>query len=291
MMAVQNATFYELDNPPRVVREAHGRVHELTPGGWRLAPWLAHAATDDRLVRDEAGLQRRCLQRLNPTGVRDDALRDTWASTRYRILLDWIEPPLPFGAPVSIDHRTRSDAAKAYESVLRSEMGEDVREELLQQANDGYRIQETRVAGIEARAGAFEGYAAAAAGLAAVGAALLGGTDKFGGRRDYFLLVVLGLAVICLVLSGFRAYQAAAKRFDWPRPNEAGRIVERADAARDDRRRLQSELLAALLLATTRGELLADWKLDRFKQASRYFSFALIWVIIAALLLLWPEQR
>jgi hypothetical protein len=99
----------------------------------------------------------------------------------------------------------------------------------------------------------------------------------------------LTAALLCLILSGIRAYQAAAKRFGWVEPNEAARILRRAGDAGDDRRRGRLDLLTALLIATTRAELLADWKLDRFKQASRYFSFALICIIAAAVLLVWPS--
>jgi hypothetical protein len=168
-------------------------------------------------------------------------------------------------------------------------MDVQTRDELLRQAGDSYRMQESRVAAIESRSAAFEGYAAAAAGIAAVGAALLSGASpgRFGSLRDYALAASLLAALVCLVLSGIRAYQATAKRFDWPCPNEVTEIVARAHAApQPDAARLQ--LLTSLLVAATRGEILADWKLDRFKQATRYFSYALIFVIAAAILLVWP---
>jgi hypothetical protein len=166
-------------------------------------------------------------------------------------------------------------------------MDVQTRDELLRQAGDSYQTQESRIAAIESRSAAFEGYAAAAAGIAAVGAALLSGAPgMFGSLRDYALAASLVTALVCLFLSGIRAYQGTAKRFDWPCPNEVTEIVARAHAAQPDAARLQ--LLTASLVAATRGELLADWKLDRFKQATRYFSFALIFVIVAAILLVWP---
>jgi hypothetical protein len=118
---------------------------------------------------------------------------------------------------------------------------------------------------------------------------LSGDRNTFGGVRGYALIAALVVALFCLILSGVRAYQAAAKRFGWLEPNDADRILRRAIDAADDRRRARLVLLAALLIASTRADLLADWKLDRFKQASRYFSFALIWVIVSAVLLVWPD--
>jgi hypothetical protein len=308
-------TFYELAKPPRVVRDADGDVDELTARGWRKAPWLrratsAHALHDGTVhgtpawraetpevtsgqVVDESALRRRCLQRLNGTELHDPARREWRVSAWRRRLREWLAPPLPYGAPVSVGQHAQAAAKRAYGESLSPDLTDEIREELLRQASDGYRTQETRVAAIEAKAGAFEGYAAAAAGVAAIGAALLGGNgdDALEGLRAYALVGAVALALLCLIISGTRAYQAAAKRFDWARPNESGQILVRRAVGGGDWRRVKSELLTSILVAASRGELLMEWKLDRFKQASRYFSFALIWVIVAALLLLWPEQR
>ena len=138
----------------------------------------------------------------------------------------------------------------------------------------------------------FEAYAGAAAGVAAIGAALLAGDhgSGFGGRRDYTLAIALALAVYCLVMSGFRAYQVSAKRFDWSRPNECRHIIERASRGTADPGATQRNLLVALLIAADRGQMLAEYKTERFKQCSRFFAFALICVILSALILLISHQ-
>jgi hypothetical protein len=190
---------------------------------------------------------------------------------------------------VWFDAAAQDSAARACEQSLRSDMSDVVLEDLVEQASHGYQALEGRLAAVEARSGAFEGYAAAAAGIAAVGAALLSGdSGTFGGSRDYALVGALVVALSCLILSGIRAYQAAAKRFGWLEPNDAESILRRALDAGADGRSGRVQLLTVLLVATTRAQLLTDWKLDRFKQASRYFSYALIWVIAAAVLLVLP---
>ena len=162
---------------------------------------------------------------------------------------------------------------------------DEMRLRLLHQARTGYQRQEVRLDGIETRAGAYEGYATATAGLLAIGAAVLSGGKglQFVGALDYAFAALLLAAAWCLVLSGFRGWQAAFKRIDWFRPYESHHIVERArerDASSADLGEL-----AALLVAEHRGFLIEDWKLERLKQASRFFALALVAVLLAALLL------
>ena len=289
-MSVSGARFYELVKPQRVVGAFGSGLHELTSRGWRRAPWWWWAVRIGRIEDDENGLKLRCLQRLNVTTLRADPLPESWVLTATRFVWQWVAPPLPFGAPTRFDAALKDDAAAKCADSISSKLSNDELEDLIHEASAGYRAHEARIAAVEARAGAFEGYAAAAAGIAAVGAALLSGDRKtFGGESDYALIAALVVAVFCLILSGVRAYQAAAKRFSWLEPNDADRILRRAVDAADDRRRARLCQLAALLIASTRADLLADWKLDRSKQATRYFSFALIWVIVSAVLLVLPD--
>jgi hypothetical protein len=99
------------------------------------------------------------------------------------------------------------------------------------------------------------------------------------------LLLLLGLAVWCLVVSGFRAYQAVVKPIDWPRPYDANEIVRRASTPPDQGGDLVDEL-TALLVAEQRGTLLAAWKSERSRQEGRFFALALIALLVAALFIL-----
>jgi hypothetical protein len=288
--------FYELQRPPRVLREAGGQVDELTVTGWRPAPWLRcsipprRCATPwkRRLVAradcvEASEFERRCRRRMVTPGMREDAKATPMA--RWWLVHDWVAAPLPYAAPRLVEAEQRQDGEAAFAEAVRETTGA-ARDELLEQARDGYRALEARVAAIEARAATFEGYAAAVAGLGAVGAALLGADEDFSGFADWVVATALGVALICIVLSGYRAFQAAARRHDWPRPYEPEPTLARAGEPADDDRKIL--LIAALLLAIARGELLADWKLERFKQASRYFSLGLAAVLVAAsVLVLW----
>ncbi len=203
-------------------------------------------------------------------------------------------PPLPYGAPWYFSVTQYDNAVVAYtRDYPLPELGQQVSQDLVDQAREGYERQESRVAEIENRASGYDGYAAAAAALAALGATLLGSdhTSAFGGVRQPLLVALLLLATACLILSGFRAWQAAAKPFDWLRPHDPSLVRLRFGAdTRDpvvprDQVTAQKHLLVSLLIAAERGQLLAEWKRARFRQASRAFSLALIFVILAAVIL------
>jgi hypothetical protein len=285
-----HATFYELVTPPqRAMRNVGESVEQLTSLGWKRTG--RRTVPKGCVEVEESVLRQRCLQRLNDTPLRADVLpRPRAGAAPIGSVREWIAPPLPYGAPVMLNPATEETASQALADSLKLDFSEAVLADLVQQSRDGFRGQEARVAAVEGRAGAFEGYAAAAAGIAAVGAALLsrGDTKTFGDPRDYALVAALVAALSCLILSGIRAYQAAAKRFDWLEPNDPEHVFARAHEAPQNGHEIYRLTLTSLLIATTRAQLLADWKLDRFKQASRYFSFALIWVIAAAVLLVWP---
>ena len=211
-------------------------------------------------------------------------------------------PPLPYGAPWYFSASQYEEGIRAYcRDSHFPDSDEYESHELLSQAREGYDRQESRVAEIENRASGYDGYAAAAAALAALGATLLGSdkTKAFGSVGQPLLIALLVAAAACLILSGFRAWQAAAKRYDWMRPNEPSVVWRRfatdaPDPPRPDpppsdppapRPGPRDHLLVSLLIAAERGQLLADWKRARFRQGSRAFSLALIFVILAAIIL------
>jgi len=271
-------------------------VQRLTPKGWREAPWLNPHAGDRWVKIDESKqVRRKSLQRLNFTIAEADEERTSSRTrTSAERLTDWLLPPLPYGAPWYFSVAQYDKAIVDYcQDYLPPGLDQDESHELLDQARKGYERQESRVAEIENRASGYDGYAAAAAALAALGATLLGSdrASAFGDVRQPLLLSLLVAATACLIMSGFRAWQAAAKPFDWMRPHEPSLVRLRFGAdARDppiprDQVTPQSHLLVSLLIAAERGQLLADWKRARFRQASRAFSLALIFVILAAIIL------
>jgi hypothetical protein len=285
---------FELDTPPRIVLRSPGAgVFELTPNGWRPAAWLAARIGEHPREITKQELRRRCRQLLYQDQMPDQGLPQ---SSRMRSALlkvpltiwDWAMPPLPYRAPVICKAGASDTAKAAFVEAVADAPDQTLPSRQVERARAGYERQETRVQAIEARSGAFEGYATAVAGLVAIGAALLsatGSTRPSSGWSGYLLLLLLLAAAWCLLVSGFRAYQAAVKRIDWPRPFESYQIIGRARFGGGDAAIALDEL-AALLLAEERGNFLANWKLERLKQASRFFALALIALLVAALFLL-----
>jgi hypothetical protein len=147
MLALQeDFSFFELEKPPRLVRVAGaGTVEELTAKGWRRAPWLRRCTRRHERVPDrEDRLQARCRQRLNGTSLREPAGSASWVSAWRRRMVEWVVPPLAYGAPVQFSREARNDAERAYNEVMPTEMGEELQEELVREAHEGYDRQETR---------------------------------------------------------------------------------------------------------------------------------------------------
>src|SRR5450755_4427195 len=194
VMSADDSRFYECANPPRVVRVRKGEVERLTPAGWRRAPWLNPCKP--RLAAQQIDsvlqLQRQSLQRVNSTEtyaapVQGTSRTCTWAERP----VEWLLPPLPYGAPWYFSASDHEAAIVAYCRDHRPPGFES--QELLDQAREGYERQESRVAEIENRASGYDGYAAAAAALAALGATLLGGdkTKAFGDVGQPLLIALL----------------------------------------------------------------------------------------------------
>ena len=198
----------------------------------------------------------------------------------------WVLPPLPYGAPFRFDRHAYDEAQAAFEEELSDPTnGAPVDPvAMLERAKDGHRSQEVWLQNIEARASAFGSYASAVAGLVGVGAAILSGRDRsLPDSLQIVLVALLVSAMWCLVVSGFRAWQASYKRIDRVRPHDSCRLASDRYGNASDCDRAE---LAALLVAEHRGCVLEDWKLDRLKQSSRFFALALIALLAAALLLI-----
>ena len=198
----------------------------------------------------------------------------------------WVLPPLPYGAPFRFDRHAYDKAHAAFgEELSDPTNGAPVDPAvIIERAKEGHRSQEVWLQNIEARASAFGSYASAVAGLVGVGAAILSGRDRsLPDSLELVLVALLVSAMWCLIVSGFRGWQASYKRIDRVRPHDSWRVASDRYATASDYQRAE---LAALLVAEHRGSILEDWKLDRLKQSSRFFSLALIALLAAALLLI-----
>ena len=162
-----------------------------------------------------------------------------------------------------------------------------MRRRALSNALEGHHRRESRLGALDVRAGTYESYATATAtaALLAIGAAILTGREpvELGGLLAWIFVALLAAAVSCLIVSGFRGWQAAFKPIDVIVPHRAHLVIRRAKQQRVAA--LDPDVLTALLVAEHRAVLVEDWKLERLKQASRFFALALIAVLVAAMLL------
>lgn len=160
-----------------------------------------------------------------------------------------------------------------------------MRRRALSNALEGHHRRESRLGTLDVRAGTYESYATATAALLAIGAAILTGREpvELGGLLAWIFVALLAAAVSCLIVSGFRGWQAACKPIDVIAPHRAHLVIRRAKQQRVAA--LDPDVLTALLVAEHRAVLVEDWKLERLKQASRFFALALIAVLVAAMLL------
>ena len=197
---------------------------------------------------------------------------DVVDSLRRQPSREWLQPPLADGAPSSFTRDQHQKARRAYEEALPAEFAPELLEELTDEAKDGLQRQLDRVHGIEQRASLYQGGAVITGGLVLTGSGLVAGDEALDAYLRWPALVGLVLLSLCLLISGWRAYQASVSIFDWSRPTTRWQLLERANS--NDATNARRHLLAALMLGQDREALIGDWKLLRLKQASHYFAGA-----------------
>lgn len=253
-------------------RSKNGRVCELRANGWRPAPWHADRVAG-RAPKARRNIERRLRQLMITVAIDGEELSAGALANRWRRLNEWAIPPLDFGAPRRFGDRSRQDRGEAaYDETLPHELEEGLAEELLAQARDGYERQGERVAGVERRAGIYQGGASISGGLVLTGSGLVAATDEIpSGPARIIMLLGLMFVLLLLLFSGLRAHQASVFTFSWSRPNIRRKVIARS---KTDVTAARRSLLCALLLGQDRGQLIAKWKLARLKQATRHFVTA-----------------
>ena len=275
MISEQQYEFFEIRGPRRVVRRAPGgSVAELTSDGWLPAPWLEKKiAQEDTL--DVAGLGQRSRQRLSAISLMAPTRKTSPCKSWWRRASQVAVPPLDFGAPRHLDESSQDAGESAYDAELPPDLPEGLTEELVTQARDGYQRQGERVAGIERRAALFQGGASLSGGLIVSGTALATEHDRLADPvLRWVILVGFVFVSLFLLAAGWRAYQASVYTFTWARPTIRRKILSRA--RKGSVAAARRSLLTALLLGQDRGQVIAQWKLDRLKQATRCFLLAVM---------------
>lgn len=146
-------------------------------------------------------------------------------------------------------------------------------DELLADAQSLYDEVETRVRSAEARAATLQGTVAIAATVALAAAGLVLDASKIDGNgwRTAFA-VGLGLLVVLLVLTAFRATSASSRIFDFAPPSDDD-IFDRAKLCAP---RAKARRAAALLYCYGRNNEVAALKVGALRGAAFWFRGALV---------------
>jgi hypothetical protein len=238
--------------------------------------------------RDEA--RRNALRFFNDIEL-DAAVLGRWKRLiAYLVNHDlWWKPRVvPHGpAPWRASQVLQADAQK--EEVRSLELPDRLDKERLkgwtEQARNGYEQAQSRIDGIQQRASFI---------LGATGITTAGVLANSGLIFDREVLPSLGMqiavggllvtATVALAVAAYAALEATMIMFELAQPNSPWQIERRI---RDVSRKKESRyVLATILLAARRAEVIGDWKVRQVKRARRSFTAAILFVVLANLSLL-----
>jgi hypothetical protein len=187
-------------------------------------------------------------------------------------------------APRFIDSACQRRVQDARRLALSESLDVTTLDSLIADAADGYERAEKRIEGIQQRASLFLGATGLTTSLILVNSGLLFGNDPL---RPFGVLVtvavLLTVAALTLVAAGVTALDATTVSFDRALPNSPPQIEARLEM---DCREARRDLLAALLLAIRRAEMIGDWKLHQLGNARSAFSASVLCVVIASVVVL-----
>ena len=227
------------------------------------APWTAASKL-------EKGLSRRLTwKRCEPprkvaVDIRTGSLRRLWHEARA-----WGYPPTP--------------PATRFTCGLNVPVPTDgVAREILEEAQELFKIPLARGEAAERRATTLQGAVAIAATFSLAAGSLLAEADKVHSQlwRVVFA-VVLALIVFCFVVAGVVGLQATSKISAWQDPADERRFAERADASVAEAQMARAN---ELLVTYGQNHALAEWKIKRATLAARWFRAALGLLLLLAVL-------
>lgn len=155
--------------------------------------------------------------------------------------------------------------------------------QLKEEAETGHARELERNTKAEQRASFFLGAAGLTSSLILANAGLLLGNEHLESPWLIPAAVVLAVASVCAVLSGFRAMQVSAWQWQMFFPTSASEVMRRGSYEGADRVRAY---VAGLMIACSRESAIAEWKFARVAGA-RYWFLGLIGgvVILTAIVL------
>jgi hypothetical protein len=255
-----------------------GPPERLVNGRWVAVPERL-AGGDDSQVLDEDKLalhvRRYLLGDLDGSPLRwhHGDLRERLRRTRLWLRLN---PPLKGGASRRLAKGSAERSRKAYAELLEGVTGPELAE-VRDQALLGYEQQRQRGAATEQRANFFLAASGLTTSLVLANASLLLGASKLGSPSRQLAALALGAASACAIAAGLRAMQAMMISFFHAPPNGVDRIFDRRTAQGDSLTRLY---VGALLVAQARAGAIGDWKVNRLRDARRWFVGAIVGVVL-----------
>jgi hypothetical protein len=256
-----------------------GRAERLVDGRWvRVRPSRPGRSRQgwETLDKEELTLhvRRYLISGLDdpPVGWRSDVRERLKRTLVWR----WAMPPLKGGAGRRLARGTAERSRRAYGELLNDVKGEGLAQ-LKEQAVAGYEHQRQRGAETEQRANFFLGAAGLTTSLVLANAGLLIGASGLQPPWRGLAAIALGAASVCAIAAGLRAMQAMMIAFFRTPPNAVDRIFDRSTASGEEMTRLY---LAALLVAQGRAGAIGDWKINRLRDARRWFVCAIVGVVL-----------
>ena len=167
---------------------------------------------------------------------------------------------------------------------LPSDLDENALDGWIAQAREGYEQERSRIAGIQQRASFFLGATGLTTTAVLANGSLLYGNDALASNGMRISVgVLLTLTTVALVTAGYAALAATMITFELAQPDSAWQIERRIKL---DHRNASRYLLATILLATQRTEVIGDWKIRRLKRARLAFALAILFAVLASVALL-----
>jgi hypothetical protein len=201
---------------------------------------------------------------------------------RRTALWRFFNPPLDGGAVRRPTTRIFIRSRDAYTELMMDALTvalPDIKDE----AEQGYQHQRTRSVTAEQRSNFFLGAAGLTTSLVLVNAGLLVGDQKLDAPWRQLAVMALAVASICAIAAGLRALQATMVTFVRSPPNAVARIVKRRKLSEGRRPRAY---IAALLVGQQRLSVIANWKIARMKEATRWFLGAIAAVVLLTVFVL-----
>jgi hypothetical protein len=190
-----------------------------------------------------------------------------------------IVPPLRGGASRELDERLSRRSQSVFLEYLTG-VKEDELAEVTEHARAGYELQRERNATVEQRANFFLGAAGLSSTLVLANASILLGVGEGALHSPWRQLTAAAFAFasVCAIFAGIRAMQAVMLTFERISPDGVGSILSWDQTSGPGR--VARNLASALLVAQERELRVCEWKLDRLREARRWFGGAVLGVVV-----------